>query len=109
MWPFNRKAEVREAEGGYTQIIGRLIEAQAAGTTQQASATSAMEAASGLLSRALAGCTVDAPDDIAEAVSPRCLALIGRDLVRVGRKPACHPHDARRAAPGAVLDLVFRG
>ena len=43
-----------------------------------------MEAAAGLLSRAFASATVDAPDDIAEAVSPRCLAQIGRDLVRVG-------------------------
>lgn len=82
-WPW-QKAERREASGGYTEIISRLIEAQAAGTTQQASSTAAMEAAAGLLSRAFASATVDAPDDIAEAVSPRCLALIGRDLVRVG-------------------------
>ena len=82
-WPWQRR-ETREAVGGYTEIISRLIESQAAGTTQQASATAAMEAAAGLLSRAFASATVDAPDDIAEAVSPRCLALIGRDLVRVG-------------------------
>ena len=82
-WPWQRR-ETREAVGGYTEIIARLIESQAAGTTQQASATAAMEAASGLLSRALAAATVDAPDDIAEAVSPRCLALIGRDLIRAG-------------------------
>ena len=82
-WPW-QKAERREASGGYTEIIGRLIESQAAGTTQQASATAAMEAAAGLLSRAFASATVDAPDDIAEALAPRCLALIGRDLVRVG-------------------------
>jgi len=82
-WPW-QKAERREAVGGYTEIISRLIEAQAAGTTQQASATAAMEAAAGLLSRAFASATVDAPDDIAEALAPRCLALIGRDLIRVG-------------------------
>ena len=82
-WPWQRR-ERREAVGGYTAIISRLIEAQAAGTTQQASATAAMEAAAGLLSRAFAAATVEAPDDIAEALSPRCLALIGRDLVRVG-------------------------
>ena len=82
-WPWSRR-ETREASGGYTEIISRLIEAQAAGSTQQASATAAMEAAAGALSRAFASATVDAPDDIAEALSPRCLALIGRDLVRVG-------------------------
>ena len=82
-WPW-QKFELREASGGYTEIISRLIEAQAAGTTQQASATAAMEAAAGLLSRAFAGATVEGPDDIAAALTPRCLALIGRGLVRVG-------------------------
>ena len=82
-WPWS-KPERREAVGGYTEIISRLIESQAAGTTQQASATAATEAVAGLLSRSFASATVDAPDDIAEAVSPRCLAQIGRDLIRVG-------------------------
>lgn len=82
MWPFKRRE--RREEAGYTDLVSRLIEAQAAGTTQQASATAAMEAAAGTLSRAFASATVEAPDDIAEAVSPRCLALIGRDLIRVG-------------------------
>ena len=84
MWPFSRKAEDREAEGGYTGIISQLVELQASGTTQQASATAAMEAAAGALSRAFMGAAVDAPPDIAEAVTPRVLSQIGRDLVRVG-------------------------
>lgn len=85
-WPWQRAeaAETREATGGYTGIISQLIEAQAAGTTQQASATAAMEAAAGLLSRAFASARVEGPDDVAAALSPRCLAQIGRDLVRVG-------------------------
>ena len=82
-WPWQSR-ETREASGGYTEIISRLIEAQAAGTTQQASATAATEAAAGLLSRSLSSATVEAPDELAEAVSPRCLAQIGRDLIRVG-------------------------
>ena len=82
-WPWQR-AEDRSAEGGYTGIISQLVELQAAGTTQQASATAAMEAAAGALSRAFIAATVDAPADIAEAVSPRVLGQIGRDLVRVG-------------------------
>ena len=82
-WPWQRR-ETREASGGYTEIISRLVEAQAAGTTQQASATAAIEAAAGLLSRAFAGATVDAPGDVAEALSPRCLGLIGRDILRAG-------------------------
>ena len=82
-WPWQSR-ETREASGGYTEIISRLIEAQTAGTTQQASATAATEAAAGLLSRSLSSAIVEAPAELAEAVSPRCLAQIGRDLIRVG-------------------------
>ena len=81
-WPWQR--ETREAIGGYTEIISRLVEAQAAGTTQQASATAATEAVAGLLSRNFAAAMVEGPGDIAEIVTPRCLAQIGRDLIRVG-------------------------
>ncbi len=81
-WPWQR--ETREATGGYTEIISRLVEAQAAGTTQQASATAATEAVAGLLSRSFAAAMVEGPGDVAGIVTPRCLAQIGRDLVRVG-------------------------
>ena len=84
MWPFSRKPETREATGGYTGIISALIGAQAAGTTQQASATAATEAVAGALSRAFADARVDGPPDVAAALTPRTLAQIGRDLVRVG-------------------------
>ena len=83
-WPWSTKPETREAVGGYTTIISALIESQAAGTTQQASATAAIEASAGALSRAFMAAKVEAPPDIAEAVSPRTLAQVGRDLVRVG-------------------------
>ena len=82
-WPWS-KPETRDSVGGYTEIISRLIEAQAAGTTQQASATAATEAVAGLLSRSFAAAMVDGPPDIAEMVSPRVLGQIGRDLIRVG-------------------------
>ena len=82
-WPWQPR-ETREATGGYTSIISALIGAQAAGTTQQASATAATEAVAGALSRAFADARVDGPADVAEALSPRTLAQIGRDLVRVG-------------------------
>lgn len=83
-WPWQPKAETRASVGGYTEIISRLIEAQAVGSTQQASATSAIEAAAGALSRAFASATVEADPDISEAIDPVCLGLIGRDLIRVG-------------------------
>ena len=81
-WPWQR--ETRSAGGGYTEIIGRLIESQASGAAQQASATAAVEAAAGLLSRSLSSAIVEGPAELAEAVTPRVLAQIGRDLVRVG-------------------------
>ena len=84
MWPFSRHTEDRQATGGYTGIISALIEAQAAGTTQQASATAATEAVAGALSRAFADARVEGPADIVAALSPRTLAQVGRDLVRVG-------------------------
>ena len=53
-WPWQPR-ETREAVGGYTGIISALwLGAQAAGTTQQASATAATEAVAGALSRAFA-------------------------------------------------------
>ena len=82
-WPWQRR-EKREAVGGYSDIIGRLIEAQASGVTANASATAAVEAASGALSRALASAEVAGPDWVSEAATPRILGQIGRDLVRVG-------------------------
>lgn len=100
-WPWQKRVEVRESTGGYTTIISQLIEAQAAGTTQQASATAAVEAAAGLLSRDFMGARVDAPDDIATAITPQCLALIGRDLMRVGE--SLH---VIRMAGGGRLRLV---
>ena len=84
MWPFSRKPETREATGGFTGIISQLVELQASGTTQQASATVAMEAAAGALSRAFAGAMVEGLDDVVAALTPRTLGQIGRDLVRVG-------------------------
>ncbi len=83
-WPFSGKMEKREAQGGYHTLVARLIEAQAVGSTQNASATAAVEAVAGLLSRAFASAQVRAADDLQAALSPRVLAQTGRDLIRVG-------------------------
>ena len=83
MWPFSRRTEDRQSTGGYTGAITALIGAAAAGT-QQASATAATEAVAGALSRAFADARVDGPADIVAAITPRTLAQVGRDLVRVG-------------------------
>ena len=83
-WWWQARAEDRQAAGGYTGIISALAVAQAAGSTQLASATAATEAVAGALSRAFADARVDGPADVAAALSPCTLAQIGRDLVRVG-------------------------
>ena len=82
-WPWQRR-EVREAEVSYTDLVSRLIAAQADGVTAQATATAAVEAAAGLLSRTFAAAEVQGPGWVRDAVNPRVLAQIGRDLVRVG-------------------------
>ena len=82
--PWTKRTETRSAVSGYSESLSRLIEAQATGSTQQATATAAMEAASGALSRAFVSATVTGPDDVVEAVNPRFLAQVGRDLIRVG-------------------------
>ena len=84
MWPFAKRDEKRQAVDGYTNIVSQLISAQAAGTTQHASATAALESVAGMLSRTFASAEVLATPEIVRAVGPRCLGQIGRDLVRVG-------------------------
>ena len=82
-WPWQRR-EHRDSGGDFSDVVVRLIEAQAAGTAADASSTAAVEAASGALSRAFASAEVVGEPWVAEAVTPGVLAQIGRDLVRSG-------------------------
>ena len=104
-WPWQR--ETREAIGGYTEIISRLIESQAAGTTQQASATAATEAVAGLLSRSFAAAMVEGPGRHRRG---GLAAVPGADRPRpdsrwrVAARPALHGR-AHDADPGKHLVL----
>ena len=82
-WPWSKR-ERRDSGGDFSDAVVRLIEAQAAASTADASSTAAVEAASGALSRAFASAEVVGEPWVAEAVSPGVLAQIGRDLVRSG-------------------------
>ena len=82
-WPWQRR-ERRDSGGGFSDAVVRLIEAQAAGSAADASSTAAIEAASGLLSRALAAAEVDGASWLADTVTPSYLAQVGRDLIRNG-------------------------
>ena len=82
--PWSRRVERRESQPFTDAIIG-AIAAGAAGTGATAAATAALEAAAGAVSRGFAAATVeDAPQAVADALTPGVLALIGRDLIRRG-------------------------
>ena len=83
-WPWQPKAEARSSATDYTSLLSRLAVSQAVGSEQQATATAALEAAAGALSRAFACARVVAPADVRDVLTPDRLGLIGRDLVRVG-------------------------
>ena len=82
-WPWS-KLEKRSG-GGYTDLLTAGAESWAAGSRTSASETAALEAAAGAWARAFASASVaNAADDVAAALSPICLAQIGRDLIRRG-------------------------
>ena len=82
-WPW-QKREARQSGGGYADTIMNALEAHAAGTIADVSSTAAIEAAAGALSRAFAGCEVEGPSWVQEAVTPVWLAQVGRSLIREG-------------------------
>ncbi|MCY4394988.1 MAG: hypothetical protein OXC10_07635 [Rhodospirillaceae bacterium] len=83
-FPWQRR-ERRDSGGSFSDAVVRLIEAQAAGQVADASATAAVEAASGALSRAFAAAEVSGAPWVQDAVSPAVLGQIGRDLIRRGQ------------------------
>ena len=98
-WPWQKEA--RESGGDFSDAVIRLIEAQAAGSAADASSTAAVEAASGALSRAFASATVEGESWVQDAVSPRFLAQVGRDLIRSG--DSLHVIEV---APGGAVTLI---
>ena len=85
LWPFNRATEKRQ-ESSYTDTLVTLLVNQAGGKIQgNPNATAAVEAGAGMVARSFASATVQGgPPMIASALTPDCLALIGRALIREG-------------------------
>ena len=77
-FPWQSKPERRAAGGGYSDAIVSAIEARASAKVADVSATAAIEAAAGALSRAFASAEVIGPDFVREAVTPVWLAQVGR-------------------------------
>ena len=83
MWPFTRKPEKRQS-APYTDALISALEAQAVGqSVGDASAIAALEAAVALYSRAFAAATVT-PAEARSALSPPCMVLVARNLIRRG-------------------------
>lgn len=82
LWPF-RKTEVR-AQGLTDTLVTALLSRAAGGSGADALQTGALEACSGLVGRAFAAAVVKADENIAGVLTPACLSLIGRSLIRKG-------------------------
>ena len=82
IWPFNR---TEKRASSYTDTLTSLLLSQATGaTTASATATAAAEAASGLVARAFASAEISGPEPYTMGLTPGCMALLGRALIRTG-------------------------
>ena len=84
-WPWQSNLETR-ADSSYTDALVAAITANAKGqTTAFPSAVGALEAAAGLVGRAFASAVVETESSaVMQSLTPGCLALIGRSLIRRG-------------------------
>ena len=84
-WPWQSNLETR-ADSSYTDALVAAITANAKGqTTAFPSAVGALEAAAGLVGRAFASAVVETESSaVMRSLTPGCLALIGRSLIRRG-------------------------
>ena len=82
-WPWSRR-EAR-ADSSYTDALVAAITANASGeTTAFPTATAALEACAGFIGRGFAAAEVQAGAHSLEVLTPDCLAMIGRALIRRG-------------------------
>ena len=81
-WPWQRETR---ADSSYTDALVAAITANAAGeTTAFPTATAALEACAGFVGRAFAAAEVAADARTLEVLTPACLAMVGRALIRRG-------------------------
>ncbi len=89
-WPGQGKLEARIADlearaQSYSDALTTLIvNAQSNTATAVPHATAALEACAGFIGRSFAVAEVEAPDTIKGALTPGCMSLIGRTLMRTG-------------------------
>ena len=80
LWPF----EHRQQNGYSDVLIAALVNRAQGHTLALPSATSALEACAGLTGQGFASAEVSGPDALVSALTPGCLELIGRSLIRRG-------------------------
>lgn len=82
-WPW--QARETRSDSSYTDTLVAWLASAAGGeSTTIPTATAALEACAGAVGRAFAAARVMAPDPFVAALSPECLASIGRALIRRG-------------------------
>ena len=85
-WPWHMGDNLeRRADSSYTDALVQAITANAGGqTTAFPTATAALEACAGLVGRAFAAADITGPDRVVRILTPDCMNLIGRSLIRKG-------------------------
>lgn len=84
-WPWQSKPEIETRSSAYDDEIITQILARANGISARLpTATAALEACAGVVSRAFAVAEVEGPSWARDALSPACLSMIGRALIRRG-------------------------
>ena len=76
----------KRGKGSYTDaIIASLTQVATGETKANSTATAAVEACSGLVARAFVTAEIESTDTIQQLITPACLAMIGRELIRHGK------------------------
>ena len=80
-WPFKRE----KRESSFTDsLVAQILSSATGATLALPTATGALETAAGLVARAFAAAEVQGPAWAQRALTPACLAMIGRALLRQG-------------------------
>ena len=102
IWQRLRGVESRQAGGSYTDALVQLIQSREGGSSALPGATSALECASGFVSRAFASADVTTGNSIlAAALDPLTLSTIGQGDDQIGRISGRYPNGSgrRRTSP----------
>ena len=106
--PFFGKPETRAADTYTEAIIAQLIDSSG-GETIPSGTTAAEEIVVGLFGRAFASATVTPGGPVADALTPRVLAMMGRDLAEYGESVWEIEVDQGRLDLGHASDYTVQG